>query len=344
MPINRNALLRYRTIDQCLQNKYRKWTLDDLVEACSQALYEYEGIDKGVSKRTIQMDIQLMRSEKLGYEAPIIVVNKKYYTYQDPAYSITNIPLTAQDLGRLHEVVEILKQFKAFTHFQDLAGMVQKLEDKISTAQAKREPIIDFEKNEDLQGLAYLEPLYKAITEKKTIQITYQSFKAKKASTFLFYPYLLKEYRNRWFVLGIRQNHHLIQTLALDRIQIFDIGYEPFKTYEGDKALIDYFQDVIGVTVSLHLPPQEVVLFVNTKNAPYVLTKPLHHSQKLLEKKSEGIIISLNVQINYELEREILGFGEMMHVIAPESLKYNIKKRIKASLKTYADEIDLEGL
>ena len=47
MPVNRNALIRYTTIDKCLRNKYRKWTLEDLMDACSDALYEFEGIDKG---------------------------------------------------------------------------------------------------------------------------------------------------------------------------------------------------------------------------------------------------------------------------------------------------------
>ena len=49
MPANRNALIRYKTIDKCLQNRYRTWTLNDLIDACSDALYEYEGIDKGIS-------------------------------------------------------------------------------------------------------------------------------------------------------------------------------------------------------------------------------------------------------------------------------------------------------
>ena len=82
MPVSRNALIRYKTIDTCLRNRFRKWTLEDLVDACSDALYEYEGIDKGISKRTVQMDIQLMRSEKLGYNAPIVVKDHKYYTYE----------------------------------------------------------------------------------------------------------------------------------------------------------------------------------------------------------------------------------------------------------------------
>ncbi len=71
MPANKNALIRYKTIDNCLRNRYRRWTLDDLVEACSDALYDMEGITKGVCARTVQMDIQIMRSDKLGYNAPI---------------------------------------------------------------------------------------------------------------------------------------------------------------------------------------------------------------------------------------------------------------------------------
>ena len=104
MPANRNALIRYKTIDNCLRNPYRRWTLEDLVDACSDALYEYEGIDKGISKRTAQMDIQMMRSEKLGYNAPIVVYENKYYKYEDPEYSITQTPLNEQDLTTLCEM------------------------------------------------------------------------------------------------------------------------------------------------------------------------------------------------------------------------------------------------
>ena len=89
MPVNRNALIRYKTIDSCLRNKYRKWTLEDLIDACSEALYEYEVIDYGISKRTVLIDIQMMRSEKLGYNAPIVVYDNKYYKYEDENYSIT---------------------------------------------------------------------------------------------------------------------------------------------------------------------------------------------------------------------------------------------------------------
>ena len=69
MPANKNALLRYKTIDNYLRNRQRRWTLQDLVDACSDALYDFEGIRKGISTRSVQLDIQMMRSDKLGYNA-----------------------------------------------------------------------------------------------------------------------------------------------------------------------------------------------------------------------------------------------------------------------------------
>ena len=176
MPANRNALIRYKTIDNCLRNPYRRWTLEDLVDACSDALYEYEGIDKGISKRTVQMDIQMMRSEKLGYNAPIVVYENKYYKYEDPEYSITQTPLNEQDLKTMSEAVEVLRQFKGFSYFTEMSDIINRLEDHVASARMKTTPVIDFEKNESLKGLDYLDTIYHAIVNEHPIQLKYRSF------------------------------------------------------------------------------------------------------------------------------------------------------------------------
>lgn len=166
MPQNKNALIRYKTIDKCLQNHYRKWTLEDLIEACNDALYEYEGKKNDVSKRTVQLDIQTMRSEKLGYNAPIEVYDKKYYRYEEEDFSITDIPLTETDLNVLSETVSMLKQFKDFSLFSDVSDIVQRLEDKIYAEKTHTQPIIHLDKNEKLKGLEHLELLYQVIVKK----------------------------------------------------------------------------------------------------------------------------------------------------------------------------------
>lgn len=336
MPINKNALIRYKVLDACFRNRQRKWTLDMLIDKVSDALYEYEGISKGASVRTIQYDIQMMRSDKLGYNAPIIVVDKKYYTYEDPKYSITNLPISHADMQQMSEAVELLKQFKGFEHFNNLNDVVQKLEDHVYSTSKKQPSIIHFEKNERLTGIHYLDVLYKAIQEKKGLSITYKSFKAESASIITFHPWWLKEYKNRWFLFGMKSD--TILNLALDRILAIvtdeKIQYKPSQISSID----DYFRDVIGVTVSLNVRAENVRLWVDAGNAPYVETKPLHHSQQVLERNKDGsIIIGLKVQLNFELEREILGFGETMVVKSPERLRKRIISKTNSMRENYLD-------
>lgn len=339
MAVNKNALIRYKTIDKCLQNHYRLWTLEDLIYECSEALYEYEGIDKGVSRRTVQADIQIMRSDKLGYNAPIIVVDRKYYKYEEQDYSITNIPISDQDLGKLSEAVQFLKQFQGFSHFRELDGMVQKLEDHVYSQQTNQQPVIDFEKNENLKGIEYLDELYQSIIKKEAIKITYQSFKARSANTFDFHAYLLKEFRNRWFLIGRKHKGDAILNLALDRIISIEGSSKAYKPNSQFNAE-DYFKHAIGVSVSPTLEPEEVVLFITHKHAPYALTKPFHPSQKLVGKDYYGVTISLNVQLNFELEKEILGLGDGVRVVAPERLRKSIQSRLQGGLDLYRTELN----
>jgi len=334
MPINKLALIRYKTIDNCLQNRFRKWTLDDLIEACCAALYEYEGITDGVSRRTIQLDIQTMRSEKLGYNAPIIVTDKKFYSYEDKSYSITNTPLTQQDLGTLNEVLGVLKQFKGFGYFEELNGMVARLEDKLYKQQHKGKSYIDFEKNELLKGLRYIDPLHKAIIGRRTIEIWYRSFKARAPQAIVFYPYLLKEYRNRWFLLGVNRKGKGTMVLALDRFESF-VELPKEKFLEPEFNVNTYFDDIIGVSKAQGQRPQTVVLQIVREHAPYILTKPLHPSQKLLKEEKDFSLFSIEVCWNFELEREILGFGEQMLVLSPKRLANKIQSRYKQAAKLY---------
>ena len=130
MPANKNALIRYKTIDNCLRNKYRRWTLDDLVDACCDALYDMEGITKGVCARTVQMDIQIMRSDKLGYNAPIEVYDRIYYRYADPDYSITDMPLTMEDCKLIKEAIVLLKT-KEEKENDEVAKVLSKVEGRL---------------------------------------------------------------------------------------------------------------------------------------------------------------------------------------------------------------------
>lgn len=336
MATNKNALIRYRTIDKCLQNTGRKWSLEDLITACSDALYEYEGKDTYVSKRTVQLDIQTLRSDKLGYNAPIEVFERKYYRYTVPNYSINNIPLTEMDLDILTESMQMLRQFKDVSLFSELNGVIQKLEDKVFRESKDQAPIIHLDKNDQLMGLEHLDSIYQAILKNIVLLINYQSFKARAASKIVFTPYILKEYNNRWFVVGRKEETTNIMTLALDRI--VDLEFDLDTVYTVPSFDPDaYYDDTIGVTVLRESDIIDVQLKVDRKNAPYVMTKPFHASQEMIDEYPDGaILIRLRVHHNFELERLILGFGDAITVIKPRRLKQRIKKNIQRAIDNYS--------
>lgn len=337
MSQNKNALIRYKTIDKCLQNQYRQWTLDDLMEACSDALSEYEGRSESVSRRTTQLDIQLMRSEKLGYNAPIVVYDKKYYKYEDEDYTITDIPLTETDINVLTETVSMLKQFKDFSLFNDVSDILQRLEDKIHAEKSHTQPVIHLDKNEKLKGLNFLDTLYQAIVKKIVLRITYKSFTSADENTFAFHPYILKEFNNRWFLVGRKRNNAPVSNLALDRIIALDFDFQAAFTttpFDAEK----FYKNVVGVTVNTGLQPRRIELWVDRINAPYVLTKPLHNSQRLIRTNDDGsILIHLFLIENYELYRLLLGFGCGLEVISPAGLRHTMIKNLKECLAQYED-------
>lgn len=337
MPVSRNALIRYKTIDNCLRNRYRRWTLDDLIEACSEALAEYEGIYKGISRRTIQGDLQVMRSEKLGYNAPIVVIDKKFYTYEDPDYSITNSPLSETDIERMSEAVAVLKQLSGFAQFAEMDALISRLEDRVSVTRHSSSPVIFFERNDNLRGLNLISSLYQHIIDKRTLKIGYLPFTARQPRNLTVSPYILKEYRNRWFLLCKVKGVNALRIMALDRIESVEKAYgEPFETLPGFHPET-FFNDVIGVTKSLQDKPSEIIFTVKGDQSQYVLTKPLHSSQRVLErhKKDRSITFAMNVVINYELERVLLGYGDYIKVLQPPSLAQRLQEIHRQAAEQY---------
>ena len=337
MPANKNALIRYKTIDNCLRKKYLRWTIEDLVDACSDALYDCEGISKGVSLRTVQGEIQMMRSDKLGYNAPIEVYDNKYYRYADPDFSITNMPMSQNDFQVMQEAVDMLRQLSDFEQFNEFADVVGRLEDKLAVSQKKRKPIVHFDSVKDLKGIELLSPLYDYIVQKQTLRIMYKSFYAKTPAEHLFFPYLLKEFRNRWFVFGSNVESDRIYHLPLDRIvsiEPVDIQYRENPKFDSEH----FFDNVIGVTAGENDFPRKIRFWATAEQSKYIKTKPLHHSQKVIEHRADGsCVFMIFVVINYELFSTFLSYGSGIKVLSPKVVVEHLKGQATQMKRLYKD-------
>lgn len=194
MPVNLDALIRYHTIDRCLQNHYRKWTWEDLAKACFDALDEvrYRSDKNSISKRTIENDIRILRSNILGYNAPIVCKNG-FYSYADANFSIKNASLTQEDVRHIFLAIETLKQYKGFHFFDKLKHTFDNLEHRVITQlHDNLSKFIHFEDTYLPTGTTYINPILDAIQQQRVLKIHYQKFDSELVKQNILHPYLLK--------------------------------------------------------------------------------------------------------------------------------------------------------
>lgn len=330
MATNKHATIRYQALDKCFSNRGRKYFIDDLIEACNDALYDFTGKMDGVKRRQIYDDIKFMESEQgFSIELEKLKEGKKvFYRYSKRDFSINNSPINSTEAEYLKNVISILHRFEGAPGFEWISEMSSMLTDKFDLKDSNKK-VMSFDSNIDYSGYKYITPIFNAIVNKRVLKIQYEPF-GKPVFELEFHPYHLKQYNNRWFVFGRNQLLGMNQwNMPLDRIvsiNEIDARYD-----NGETDWEEFFSDFIGVTKSDE-NLTEVKLLFTKEQAPYIITKPLHETQKTNLLEDGQLEVRLNIIPNYELEALILSFGEGIKVLGPKSFKDKIESRINKML------------
>ncbi len=334
MPTNLHALIRYRTLDRCFRHKEHNYHWRKLAAACEQEIFDQMGIECTLSRRTIMYDIQHMRSGKLGYEAPIDYDREEGYYYSRSNFSIHQVPLNTTDLGELKTALMILKQFSGNEQITGLEHVLNKLELSLNiTHFTQDEPIIHFEHSLNEPGQKLVNPLYLFIKSKQSLTINYQPF-GKDSKYIHMSPYLIKEYDNRWFLIGHSDDYEGVITLGLDRIKSVQPSIKAYYL-DPDFNPQDWFEHIIGVTKLRSRQKQIVHFKAYGIMSDYLLTKPIHTSQQLIRQGKKSSRFSIEVIPNYELISTFLSFGDEVEVLKPLTLRKEIIVKLKRGLKRY---------
>lgn len=334
MATNKHALIRYQALDHCFASRGKRHFMEDLLDACNTALSEYSGSTKGIGRRQLFEDIKHMESDQ-GWSIPLERHHEDkrvWYRYSEPGFSINKRPLDVDEAGQLKEALLTLNRFKGMPQFQWVDELVARLETGFGLRQGA-ERIIEFEENPYLKGNEHITTLFQAILGEQVLAVTYQGFKQAEPVSSRFHPHYLKQYNNRWFVFGATEGYEGITNLALDRI----IKLMPARGRFKPNTKVDYadfFEDVVGVSVPSE-PVTIVEIHVAPKLWPYLASKPLHGSQKVLKNTKSSVTIRLDVIPNYELQALLLSYGEELQVLAPESLRQAMKVRVEALARNY---------
>ena len=333
MPTNKNALLRYQILDRCFSNRHRKYTIDDLVDAVNDALYDIYGTE--ISIRQIRDDIKYMR-DRVAYDAPIEAVpyegKKCFYRYSDPSFTIFNNELTVEEITKLTSTIDMLGRYRGGNNGW-LEEVISSLELRFGI-KANRENIVSFEHNDLLHGLDFLSELIDCAIFHQPLNLLYRTYDGIETDV-IIHPYHVKQYNNRWFLFGLEESSSggRIANRPLDRIVKFtkaNVAFIPNTTIDFSTR----FNDVVGVTIPEDdVKKETIILKFDAQRFPYVVSKPIHHSQKILS--DQDCTIQIEVRPNKELESMIFSYFPHVEVLSPAKLREEFKEKIANNLKKY---------
>lgn len=337
MSTNKNAQLRYQILDKCFSNRQRNYTIDDLVDAVNEKLYDISG--STVSLRQIRTDISFMR-DSMGYDAPIVTIpydgKKCYYRYSNPDFRIFQKEVSEEVMDAVRKTISLLNQYRGLPTNEWMEEIISSLEINLGI-KPNVATLVSLEKNDLLVGLHYLADAIDYTISKQPLEITYHPYHGD-SRVVLLHPYHVKQYNNRWYLWGYDEIRERISNLALDRIEHLKKSDAQF--IENDKIdFTNYFDDVIGVTV----PGEDVkiehfLLKCSPHRFPYIVSKPMHHSQRVHPTIEN--CVSLDVRPNRELESMLFSYGPDVEILAPEWYRVDFLEKIKEIEKNYSSVKD----
>ncbi len=336
MPTNKNAYYRIKILDRLLsESVVRRYTMDDLTDKCNDELKETG--QSTVTRRCIEEDIQFIE-KNFGKLERIRSGKKKILRYTNQTDSIFNQKISPSEQKILQAVSQTFGKMDGVEDFE----LLNQLKD---SANDQEQPIIIFEKNEDLNGRDLLPKLFRLIERKTTIELKYHRIKdTQKRNKKQIFPHVLKQCKGRWFLIGTTVDTKEVMCYSMDQIEDIkplQIKYEPY-----DGRWDEYFESVIGVTKKADDTPQDIVFWASQDECAYLAGKPVHSSMTPLKKNDaelrkryclpdDGKLFRINCIVNFELKREMASkFGERI-VLEPPSLRKEIINDVKTMLNRY---------
>ena len=332
MPVDKQVLLRYKILNRCFRNRYKEYTIDDLVDECNKALRKADKQD--VSKRTIQNDINVLEADHgILLDEKLKRGRQRLYRYRDTSYSLPIIRMNDEERNKIQDAIRVLEDFEGDPLYDWARTLLMQVGGGMFNVDTSS--VVSFQSNPDLKGLNLFGKLLQAILTKRTLKMVYTPF-GKDSYTERVYPYHLKQFNDRWYLIAQAVGYDTYGHYALDRIESFEEIALPYK--ESEVNFNEYFDDVIGVTVPERYEPVDVILRVWNNRFNYIKTKPLHLSQRIISEEPGFTKISINVKINNELISLILSFGPDVEVIAPASLRKMIANSVSAMSAHYPED------
>ena len=314
---SRGAFIRYKFIDTMLRNPYRPYpTLEQIADAF------FDRYDIDYSTETFYKDIKNMRAHYPdGFDAPIKYsgTHNGYY-YTDPEYSFGGVSLRPEELSAIEEALEVISAIGGSRISENFNHAMEKLlsaTKEVEQSKEDRMPILQMMAPPTSRGFESFDTFFKSCKEKIPVSFIHFSYKKREYKHIILHPFLIKEFENRWYVIGFSETHNDIRTFGLDRITAPMLLKKKYITTESETRKA-YHNDVYGVFPIPGAKKEKVEIHVSQLGTHYFQAYPLHKSQKIKKENFGTSIITYEVIPSVELARYFLSQGYHVETVKPK--------------------------
>ena len=333
----------------------RQWSILRDLESSRRATIDELAKRTGVTTRTIRRDLEALQAA--GF--PLfdeVHDGKKYWTMEQRAFRrLGETGFTLAELSALYFSRTLLEclastpfQTDVKSAFDKLAGaltpgMRQFLDRLPLAVQAKPEPgattagartdELDA-KRASLRSVRVAQ-LLDAILHHRRVVMRYHSFSSNREKEYLLEPSRLVFAQGGLYLVAFVPEYRELRTFSADRVLNVSPTEERFEPVDLQQ---DAFAHSLGVNQGT--PPQHIELAFDPRIARYVKERMWHPSQQIRERDDGGVVLALDVSNDWALRSWILGFGQLVRVVAPEDLATQIVDEIERARSLYVPRLE----
>ena len=332
MPTNKNCSLREQILDRLLRTQ-KGLSIQEIRVKVNRELEEL-----GVPPITCDTVLNDLLDIENRHFVNIVKERDEHdrrifrYRYEDPSFSIYNHPLNAHQVKEIKGALEVLSTYSGLPHCEWIDELCSHFD---VVCDPRGYKVVQFEKSCCNKGMEFFSPLFHAILDQKPGVITYRKFGCDNRQHTI-YPYYLKQFSRRWYLIANSSRHKSSSmcVFSLDRIISFNVD-DNVKYQPSGVTIDNFYKDVYGISLPNNTSPITIRYYVSAKDLPYLLTAPIHSSQKINVMNEMGAIMSVRIIPNHELMMRFLAYGDGVIVLTDCKLRDEIVQKVRKMYRKY---------
>ena len=182
-------------------------------------------------------------------------------------------------------------------------------------------------------GHMHLTEVMEAMTENLEVVMEYHKYTSEESETLTIWPYAVKEFAKRWYIIAYCKEREDLRVYGLDRVKNMKVTGKKFRMKNGFDV-----DELFATSFGIYLPGgkgQTITFRCSEREAKFLRDLPIHSSQEEVSKDGYNVIFSIYVCPDKNLIMEICKHGSRIEILSPAEVRDAVREELAKALAQY---------